>query len=277
MTSRALLTIAKRLPRGYWPIIRFVAQHDPALWDIPLPLRFVPGSAVRADLREPLYTQFLLHGCFPNQVGVDRLCTALLRPGDRVFDVGANIGYPTVLFAEIVGERGEVIALEPSHRAQRHLQRTIGDRANVRCLALAASDSRGQATFYETSSLTTSSLVATEAVAEYTVDAVLLDDLAQEFGPPNFVKIDVEGHEPAVLRGMRNLLSGGHPPIVMFEALTETALSVSTNIIGQLSGGQFEVFRVDPSGRLMAAHETDAANDYVAMPGWAAERKSNLT
>src|SRR5690606_12492336 len=106
-------------------LVRFAARRDPALWDVPLPLKYVPGSHIRADLRETVFTPFLRYGCFPHQTGEDELCMALLQPGERVFDVGANIGYPTILLAEMIGETGLLLALEPSRRAFGFLSRTL--------------------------------------------------------------------------------------------------------------------------------------------------------
>ena len=119
LLSRIALALARRLPRGYWRVTRFAARRDPALWDLPLPLRHLPNKMILADLREPVFTAFLRHGCFPHQEGEDLVSTRLLRPGDVVFDVGANIGYPTILFANLVGPTGGIIALEPSARAYR--------------------------------------------------------------------------------------------------------------------------------------------------------------
>ena len=83
--SRILLLLARHLPRGYWRVVRFAAKRDTVLWDLPLPLRFVSDTYIRANLREPVFTQVLRSGCFPHQVGKDILCMSLLQRGDTVF------------------------------------------------------------------------------------------------------------------------------------------------------------------------------------------------
>jgi len=100
LSSRVMLFFGKHLPKGYWCAIRFAAMRDEALWDLPLPLRFLSNEKLRADLREPVFAQIVRAGCFAHQVGEDRLCLSILRPGDLVFDVGANVDYPAILFSQ---------------------------------------------------------------------------------------------------------------------------------------------------------------------------------
>jgi FkbM family methyltransferase len=274
--SRVLLFLARHLPRGYWSVIRFAAKRDTALWDCRLPLRFVPNTDIRADLREPVFAQFLRYGCFPHQAGEDLLCMSILRPGDVVFDVGANIGYPTILFSHAVGVAGKILALEPSPRAFRHLQRTVSGQFNVECVNLAASDHEGEALFYETESLDTSSLQPVSKVEPYSVGTTTLDQLVDRFGAPAFVKIDVEGHEPFVFKGMEHLFQRDSPPMLLFEALSDSALQDALGELSRLAKDQYTVFRVKPDGTVASLSDLGGTNNYLALPAWSRSRIDSL-
>jgi predicted O-methyltransferase YrrM len=155
LQSKILLSIARWLPRGYWRIASLAAKNDQALWDIRLPIKAVANAEIRADLRESVYMPIFKHGCFTHQVGENRLCMALIKPGDIVYDVGANIGYTTLLFSHAVGATGTVIAFEPAPRIFRLLTRSLASMENVECLNLAVSSTEGEASFYEAKSLDT--------------------------------------------------------------------------------------------------------------------------
>jgi len=276
LTSRVLLFTARHIPRGYWRLIRFAAQRDAALWDLPLSLRYLPDIRIRADLREPVFASFVRYGCFPYQGGEDLLCMRLLRAGDVVFDVGANIGYPAVLFSNLVGGEGRVMALEPSVRAFRLLQRTVGGQPNVKCLNLAASDHVGDTPFYEAETLVTSSIMPIANVEPYFIKTTTLDQVAEQFGIPTFVKIDVESHEPAVFKGMARLLQRDRPPIVLFEALSGSALQDTLSVLDRLARDRYVVFRVKPNGTVGLLNDSSGTNNYLAVPGWATDRISPI-
>jgi FkbM family methyltransferase len=200
----------------------------------------------------------------------------LLRPGDLVFDVGANIGYPAILFAHLVGLRGKVVAFEASPRAFRLLLRATEADANVACLHAAASDSVGERRFFETESLDTSSLEPVPGVEPCIVPTTTLDIVSARMGTPAFVKIDVEGHEPHVLRGMQALLGSEAPPALMFEALTSRALAESSAEIRELGKEQYSLFRIRGDGTIGSLEDPQGTNNYLALPGWCRERLGGL-
>lgn len=137
----------------------------------------------------------------------------VLRPGDVAFDIGANVGAYTVLFAQWVGAAGKVHAFEPAPDAFRGLQRHIElnhlDEIVV-ARRVAVSDQIGEAGFVGTGSEGTNHLLSqseSEArvirVSTTTVDAVC----AESGVCPRLLKIDVEGAELAVLRGARHTIA----------------------------------------------------------------------
>lgn len=124
--------------------------------------------------------------------------------GTLAFDIGANAGQVTRIFAE---NFGRVVAVEPSRIPFDHLLANAAE--NVDKLQLAVSDVNGEIVLHrremskDTEYLFTGYTLpewGAEVSAE-TVPAVRMDTLAALYDRPDFVKIDTEGHEVAVVRG----------------------------------------------------------------------------
>ena len=143
----------------------------------------------------------------------------LTSPGGTFFDVGANAGVYAPL-CRLLHPSMEVVAFEPSPTTVEAGQQWA--RANdveVRFERVALSDVAGRGTLYLSSrSDASNSLVAGFREPSGTVDVELLtmDAFVRREGlAPSVVKIDVEQHEPAVLRGARSTLAEHRPVIVM--------------------------------------------------------------
>jgi FkbM family methyltransferase len=137
----------------------------------------------------------------------------LIRPGDTVLDVGANIGYYTLLAAVLVGPTGRVHSFEPEPRNAGFLRRhaEINRMRRVTVQQAAVSDRAGTARFDFGSGSGTGHLADAGALE---VRTLRLDDYCAEHGlAPSAVKIDVEGAEMSVLQGARGMLER-HRPVV---------------------------------------------------------------
>ena len=179
---------------------------------------------------------------------MDALNAAFVRRGGLVFDIGAHVGDRTASFLRL-GAR--VVALEPQPRVFRALRlihgRTPG--AVLRCAA-AGGARAGEIEMrvnsaHPTVSTASPDLIAAAASAEawkgevwdrtIRVQVTTLDALAAEHGRPDFVKIDVEGHELEVLRGL-----GAPVPALSFE-FTTIQREVAIACVDRLAGlGRFE-------------------------------------
>jgi len=132
--------------------------------------------------------------------------------GGVVFDIGANVGFYTLLASVLVGARGRVYAFEPVprnlHYLEEHLQ--INGIKNVSVIEGAVSDCDGVAQFDESPSRLTGRLAPG---GRLTVRTVSLDEMMTrgELPPPECIKIDVEGGEMLVLTGARVLLGNRRP------------------------------------------------------------------
>jgi FkbM family methyltransferase len=147
-----------------------------------------------------------------------------LRPGDGFIDVGANVGYYSLLASALVGQHGTVVALEPAPVSFTALARNLKlNRArNVRALNVAASDRPGQISLIHGPSTNRGLTRISPAVptAEL-VDAQPLSALVEpeEFARVRLVKIDVEGAESEVIDGMLPLLEWARPDLEMIVEL----------------------------------------------------------
>jgi FkbM family methyltransferase len=136
-----------------------------------------------------------------------------LKPGDVFLDVGSNLGIFTVFGARVVGPQGTVISCEPGTEAFNQLQTNIelNELTNVRPLKLALGDrhSTMRLALGNAESLCGMAHLSDEDGPAEEVQTVSYDSLVAQQGLPipRVVKIDIEGHEYAALKGMERTLS----------------------------------------------------------------------
>ena len=139
------------------------------------------------------------------------LCRDVVRPGQRVLDVGANIGYYTVLLAQLVGESGSVVAVEPDPDNALLLQkncRAALAQGVVRIHQAAMGQASGQAELFRApDSGGMHRLYSSVCCGNDTTSVQVLkgDDLG--LAPLDFLKIDIEGYEPAALDGLEETMA----------------------------------------------------------------------
>jgi len=149
-----------------------------------------------------------------------------LRPGDTAIDVGANAGWHTLLMACRVGAGGRVVAIEPNPSSRERLDHAIAINrlTNVRVDSRALADREGVRPFEAppaghvwdgTGRLVDEAKVRLKPDTT-TVDVTTIDALAAEHSLDRvaLIKIDVEGWEPAVLRGAANVLRTSRPALI---------------------------------------------------------------
>jgi len=151
------------------------------------------------------------------------LVRMLVGHGDVVFDIGANFGLYTKILAESVGGSGRVYSFEPVPETYHVLEHNVqaARLSQVTTLCCAASNTTGTASIsiptysdggsnmYEASLEHVNNGVAIE------IETVRLDDRFSDLQKLDFVKLDVEGHEPAVLDGMQSIIQRHHPTFLI--------------------------------------------------------------
>lgn len=182
----------------------------------------LPGSGkIALRYRETLGLSSLLYGTF--ELAELDFARSYLRPGDGALDIGANVGIFSVVLGGVVGESGRVLAFEPSPaniaRLQANLNRNGLGMVQIFPCALGSAES--QMTLHLATDPAYPSLMAVESgLADGTgvlVEVRRLDGVWEAAGRPDiaFVKMDVEGAEPDVIRGASNLLQSCHPTLLV--------------------------------------------------------------
>ncbi|MFH1673049.1 MAG: FkbM family methyltransferase [Pseudomonadota bacterium] len=174
----------------------------------------IPGGRIRIDFEflRDLYT-IVMGGWEIQNLTVMK---QLLRPGGIVLDIGAHAGHFTILAASTVGAGGMVYSFEPAPANFKRLCENIRlnrFQAHVEAFPLAISDHPGVVEFYDDGGTagTEYSMFPHrhgEHGIAFSVQAQSLDHFAEEYElfSVNFIKIDTEGAELAVLRGAENIL-----------------------------------------------------------------------
>lgn len=161
----------------------------------------------------------------------------LVNSGQTVYDIGANIGYFTLLFAKRVGSKGHVFAFEALPTNVDRLKNNIGINGfedSVTVVHAAVQDRSGKSEFLIGPSTGMGKVAGSggRSRVEYEesihIDGIAIDDFIDVFGnpSPDIVKIDIEGGEILALPGMDKLLLGRRPILLVelhgFEAAQVT-------------------------------------------------------
>lgn len=173
----------------------------------------VNGKAVAARANDRDIGRHVLSGDY--EPHITALFHRVIKPGMRVFDVGANCGYFTSLALSLVGALGHVWAIEPNPDNVRLLEiaRRRNNARNLTIVPAAAGEYFGAASFYGARSTGMVGPLADNAGIDNVAALVTLDGLAHDF-PADLIKIDVEGYEGHVFRGAQMLLSDRRPALV---------------------------------------------------------------
>lgn len=148
------------------------------------------------------------------------LMSRLLGPGDSVVDVGANVGYLTLLAARLVGPTGSVIAFEPLPQARAWLERNVAlnrfAHVTVRGEAVADRSATVSLVVGPAHHTSTSSLMAPAHGGDrIEVACTRLDDAVPEKARVTLIKVDVEGAEHLVLLGATRVLGACAPHVIV--------------------------------------------------------------
>jgi len=147
-----------------------------------------------------------------------KIIKEIIKEGDTVIDVGANIGYYTLFFRSLVGDKGKIIAFEPEKNNFAILKKNveINNFKNIELynyalgsenkkVKMILSDKIGEHRIYneKSSHISVNSDSTNENTKLIEVNVVKLDDYVKT---ADFVKFDAEGYEIEILKGMPNLL-----------------------------------------------------------------------
>lgn len=208
----------------------------------------VHGNRLKLKLDPQDSLELLQRPFEPNEVS---LVKRLIKPGDTVIDIGANIGYYTVLFSDLAGPNGQVIAFEPDRQNAEILgENIILNRCNnITVHGLAVGRETGSIRLHHCQGnagmhRTYDSICCGTDFVE--IDCVSLDDFLNHSTQVDFIKMDIEGAEYSALQGMSQILSQDNLfLLVEFSpfALTESG-SKTSGFINLLTSYGFTIYNV---------------------------------
>jgi FkbM family methyltransferase len=186
-----------------------------------LPLRLIPDGTRVPVLSGPNRGYHLIKGYGPASYWfglaerpMQRIAQNCIRPGDIVYDIGANVGLHTLFFARLVGNQGHVFAFEPAPDTARKLREHVNLNAitNATVFECAVSNEIGQKHLFRHPDPCQRRLddSGDVAVATTTIDALITTT-----PPPNCIKMDIEGGEVEALAGARECFLRFKPTLLL--------------------------------------------------------------
>lgn len=215
-----------------------------------LPLKLIPKRAVFRIMQGRLKGWKWIvgsgeHGYWLGwyEIGKRQAFETAIPEGAVVYDIGANVGYYSLMAAVVSGPKGHVYAFEPLPCNVEYLRKHVTlnkmtDRITV--FDVAVSDKTGEAAFDLGASTSMGHLAET---GEIKVKQVRLDDMVAsgEIKPPDYMKVDVEGAEYDVLNGARVLLAQ-YKPVIFLDTHNREAHNATTKLLNELD---YEIYCLD--------------------------------
>lgn len=233
--------IAKRsLPQPLWTMLRLARQWSSVhFYRERIVSHVYGGFPLSIWLTDPL-AQGWYDADWSELPEIALLKSGRLKPGARVFDLGAHQCVVAMMLARIVGTKGQVVALEANpHNAEvGERNRALNDIAQLKVVHGAAAKESGTIEFGK--GLNGAVAVADRDWGLQRVRAYSVDELAREFGPPDVLFVDVEGFECEVLKGARETVRQG--PDVFVEVHSGCGLE-------RLGGSREEILNMFPGDR----------------------------
>ncbi len=169
------------------------------------------------------------------------ILTTINYPKDLIFDVGANLGKKSAIFSKL---SKKIIAFEPSEKLFGYLQKRFRQ-SNIEVFNCALGSNISLSEFYEINgneaynslskkhietTVTKREISTIELVTRRKVNVEIIETFIKKFGVPVYIKVDVEGYEYEVIKGLKTPV-----PLISFEANLPEFCEESINIIEYLS------------------------------------------
>jgi FkbM family methyltransferase len=248
------------MPLGKQAAMRVVTMHhyglEPPKWDFTVSTLF--GRQISANTRDMVGKFIYYFGVWePN---LTRWIERRLSPGDGFIDVGANIGYYSLLASKLVGRSGMVVSIEALPAIFELLEKNIkiNHAGNVRALNCAAWDAEGMLTIYtQPEDLPAQTTVMPAWAERYGFDgrskvpAAPLSAMLkpEEFKTARLIKIDVEGAEWHVLSGLRPLLPFCRDDLEIMVEISPVVLAAEDktfqDLLNVLDGYGFHAYQIE--------------------------------
>jgi len=219
----------------------------------------------------PSGTDLLLNGIksHDSEIRLTKYLTLALKEGDTFIDVGAHHGYYSLLASVIVGDKGKIYSIEASVASFNILKENVEAYNNIETFQVAAGDKPGNITFYEYPgpyaeyNTTIQGAYTNQKWHDKVIERVnvvpilVLDDLIQSKGIEKaYIKIDVEGGEPSVLRGLQIALKEKQLIIAM-EYIFKSEGGTHHEAAALLYNNNYKSYAITRNGELKIVPEID--------------------
>jgi FkbM family methyltransferase len=277
--------------RGKTLLTLFLARRFKSLQAVPI--RIADWPPVYMDMRYQNSHEWFVGTPFessPHEVNEQAVMRRFVNAGDIVFDIGANLGLHTMLLARLVGPQGQVVAFEPNGELLPMLERTIDGLQNIKLYPYALSEENVETELFvpddhsmgsladwnqEEHSPGVSGLFGLGTTHTVTCQQRRMDELikSESLRVPDFIKCDVEGAELMVFKGGSGTLNRADAPIILFEAIAETArgfglsVSAAAEFLASLPRAGYQFLEVCEGGELSPIQHTNFTHpNIVAIP-----------
>lgn len=222
-----------------------------------------PGFKLNLNLAEWISQHIYMTGNFEPPTA--RLITSLLHDGDTMIDVGANIGFFTLLASRKVGALGKIIAFEPVSSTCAALRNnlSINGTVNVNVQEIALSNVDGTATIYEGPARNkglSSMRPIDNASNKQSVPMAAFDSLEISRESIHLIKIDVEGAEQLVVEGMMECLKRNRPHLIIeiTDAFLQEFGYSATSLYQKLIALGYRIYEITDRGPISMPNEPAA-------------------
>jgi FkbM family methyltransferase len=276
--AEGLKLVGRVMPAGLVkPFVDFVPKFRVLAFVLPeghdfLFRKFLLRFSVMIDVKYPIEIAMIWNRYEPELMFVIRKCVPI---GGTVFDIGANVGPITLALADKVGRTGKVYSFEPGPVIFGRLVNNVNLNPALKNVIfpqmLGLSDEEGSLTYSELSHYRGDGVLypsdgTWECHESFPVKVTTIDLFVsqQDLRRIDFMKIDVEGMEQAVLRGGLKTISAFRP-ILYLETLVELGPGNFSGVEGILKPMGYEMFKVDSDRGLLPATEGDFQDNTIAI------------
>lgn len=224
------------------------------------------GHKIFVDTRDVGLTPHLvLNGVWER--AIEQVIKRMVKPGNTVLEVGANMGYHTLAMAAVIGPQGKIHTFEANPDLVQLLKATIainGYDDRITLLPVAASDREGTLSFaYDPLYIGGGHIMRAseqpKGGVQITVPTVTIDKQFQDLKSIDFLRMDAEGAEPLVIRGAKQLL-GRSPNVKIVVEWSTLMMGAHCNLQGfvdEMSGDGFRFWRINGDETLSLVSKQD--------------------
>lgn len=212
-------------------------------------MRDVQGSKMRLSLHDRGISSDLAIDGIREPVST-KILQQEIAQGSTIMDIGANIGYYTLMMSRLAGKNGVVYSLEPSPSNFHSLNKNIklNGYRNIRTYQIGIGDRKGKETMQISHKSNLDSFVLQKnrkAIGSMEINISALDDFIRNKRKPDFIKMDVEGYEYNAIKGMKAILKSKKPLKIFMEIHPHIMKKEQTLfVLGTLKNAGFETSHV---------------------------------